>query len=114
MAGVILSDSLSVAKAVAECRVRDRRQSGMPCSARRRRRRVASLIYRPRAAIFVMLDGKASLATAGSQLVASSSVGTASWHLGYHVVILAMGRFFVPRGGYFSMPAGFMLHGSRV
>ena len=38
MASIILSDSLSEAKAVAECQMRDRRRSGVPRSTRRGRR----------------------------------------------------------------------------
>ena len=114
MVGIVLSDSFLVAKAVAECRVRDRRWSGMPSSARRRGRRVASPLHSSGAAVCVMLDGEVSPTVAGNRLIASSTTDANSRRPGCCTMILAKGRFFVPPDGRFGTAAGFMLLGGRV
>ena len=78
MAGVVLSDSLSAAKAVAECRVFNRRRGDAPFPARGRRRTVVPSFHCSRAAVSVALYGNASLTVAGSRLPIPSSSGAAS------------------------------------
>ena len=98
MAGIILSDSLSAAKAVAECRMRDRRRSGVSCSTRQGRQLVALPLYCTRVVILAPLDGEARPATAGSRLVALSSAGATGRRPGCRPMILAWGRLVVSSG----------------
>ena len=114
MAGIVHSDSLSVAKAVAECRMRDRRRSGVPRSTRRVRRWVASLLYCTRAAVLVPLDGEARPTAAGSRLVALSSTGATSQRPGSRPMILAWGQLVVSSGWDFSPASGLVLRNNRV
>ena len=55
VAGVIFSNSLSAAKAVAENRMVNRRRGDSPFLARRRRRTVVPSFYYSRAAVLVAL-----------------------------------------------------------
>ena len=114
VAGIILSDSLSAAKAVAECRVRDRRRSRVPRPTRWRRRRIALPLHSSRAVVLVSLDGEACPTATGSRLVASSSAGATSRRPGRRPMVLTRGRFVVPSGGHFSAAANFVLHGGHV
>ena len=98
VASIILSDSLSAAKAVAECRVRDRRRSGVSRSTRRGRRQVASLLYCTRATVLVPPDGEARPTADGSRLIALSSAGAASWRPGGRPMVSAWGRHVVSPG----------------
>ena len=114
MAGVVLADFFSAAESVAKSRMGDRRWSEASFSSRRGRRQVSLVLYSSRAAIRVALDSNASPAAAGSRLVALSSAGAASRRPGCRAVVLAKGRFIVPRGGHFSAASGFVLRGGRV
>ena len=114
MAGIILSDSLLAAKAVAECRMRDRRGRGVPRSMRRGRRLVASPLYCTRAAFVVPLDGDACPIAAGSRLVALSSAGATSRRPGGRPMISAWGRLVVLSGWDFGTAGGLVLRGCRV
>ena len=78
VAGIVLSDSFSAAKAVAECRVFNRRRGDAPFPARGRRRTVIPSFHCSRAAVLVALNGGASLAAAGSRLLVSSSADATS------------------------------------
>ena len=78
MAGVILSNSLSAAKAVTESRMVNRRQGDSPLLAGRGRRTVVPSFHCSRAAVSVALYGNASPTVADSRLLVSSSSGAAS------------------------------------
>ena len=108
MAGVVLPDSFPAAKAVAECRVRDRRRSGVPFSTRLRRRRVASPLHGSGAAFCITLNGEASPTAASSRLLVFSLAGaTYSRHPGCRAMLSAWGRAL-------STGAGFVLLCIRV
>ena len=112
VAGVIFSDSLSVAKAVAESRMVNRRRGDSPLLARRRRRAVVPSFHCSRAAVSIVLYGNASPTVADSWLLVSSSSGAASRRprrcalISAKVVVLPLWRL--------RAAAGLVLRGSRV
>ena len=114
MAGVILSNSLSAAKAVAESRMVNRRRGDSPLLVRGRRQIVVPLFYCFGAAILVALDGDASLTVADSRILVSSSSGAASRHPRHRALISAWRRVVVLSLQRFRVAAGLVLRGSRV
>ena len=78
MAGVILSDSLSAAKAVAKSRMFHGWRGDLSLSARRGSQVVVPPFHRFGAAVLVALDGAASPTVADSRLLVLPSSGTAS------------------------------------
>ena len=114
VAGVILSDSLSAAKAVAESRMFHGRRGDSPFSARRGRQIVVPPFHRFGAAVLVALDGDVSPTVADSRILVFPSADTAGWcprrrtfiSAGRQVVVLSLRRL--------RAAAGFVLRGSRV
>ena len=110
--GVIFSDSLSAAKAVAESRLVNRRRGDSPFLTRRRRRTVVPLFYCSRAAVSVALYGNVSPTVADSRILVLSSSGAVSRRsrrralISAKVVILPLRRL--------RAAAGLVLCGSRV
>ncbi len=76
--GVILSNSLSAAKAVTESRMVNRRRGDSPLLAGRGRRTIVPSFHCSRAAVSVALYGNASPTVADSQLLESSSSGASA------------------------------------
>ena len=114
MAGVILSNSLSAAKAVTESRMVNRRRGDSPLLAGRGRRTVIPLFHCSRAAILVALYGNASPAAAGSQLLVSSIADATSRRPRCRALLSAGRRVVIFPVGRFSAAAGLLLLGSRV
>ena len=112
VAGVILSNSLSAAKAVAESRMVNRRRGDSPLLARRGRRTVVLSFHCSRAAVSVALYGNASPTVADSRLLVSSSSGAASRRprrralISVRVVVWPLRRL--------RAAAGLVLRGGRV
>ena len=114
VAGVVLSDSLSAAKATSESRMLNRRRGNSPLSSGRGRQVVVPPLHCSRAAVLVALDGDVSPAAAGSRLLVSSIAEAASRRPrcraflspGRRIVVLPVGRF--------NAAASFLLLGSRV
>ena len=112
VAGVILSNSLSAAKAVIESRMVNRRRGDSPLLVGRGRRTVVPSFHCSRAAISVALYGNVSPTVADSQILVSSSSGTASRRprrralVSAKVVVLPLRRLWAA--------AGLVLRGSRV
>ena len=112
--GVVLSDSLSAAKAVVESRMFHGRRGDSPFSARRGRQVVVPPFHRSGAAVLVALDGDVSPAVAVSRLLVLLPTGPASRRLRRRtlvsarrwVVILALRRL--------GAAAGIILCGGRV
>ena len=88
MAGVILSNSLSAAKAVTESRMVNRRRGDSPLLAERGRRTVVPSFHCSRAAISVALYGNPSPTVADSRLLVLSLSGAASRHPRHRALIL--------------------------
>ena len=78
VAGIVLSDSLSAAKAVAESRMLYGWWGDSPFSARRGRQIVVPPFHRFGAAVLVALDGDVSPTVAESQLLVLLPMGPAS------------------------------------
>ena len=114
MAGIVLSDSFSAAKAVAECRVFNRRRGDALFPAKGRRRTVIPSFHCSRAAVLVALDGDASPAAAGSRLLVSSTADAISRRPGCRALISARRRIIVLPVGRFSAATGLLLLSSRV
>ena len=114
MAGVILSDSLPAAKAVAECRMLNRRRGDASLPAGRRRRTVVSSLHRSWAAVLVALDSDASLSVAGSRLLVSSTADATSRRPGCRALVSSGRRIVVSPVGRFGPAPGILLLSSRV
>ena len=112
MAGVILSDSFSAAKATSESRMLNRRRGDSSFSSWWGRQVVALPFHRSSAAVLVALDGDASPTVADSRILLSSSAGSASRHprrralISAKVVVLPLQRL--------RAADGLVLRGSRV
>ena len=87
--GVIFSDSLSAAKAVAESRMLYGRRGDSPFSARRGRQIVVPPFHRFGASVLVALDGDASPTVADSRLLVFPSADAASRHLRRRALVSA-------------------------
>ena len=112
VAGVILSNSLSAAKAVAESRMVNRRRGDSPLLAGRGRRTVVPSFHCSWAAVSVALYGSVSPTVANSRILVYSSSGAASRcprHralISAKVVVLSLRRLHAA--------AGLVLRGGRV
>ena len=112
VASIILSNSLSAAKAVAESRMVNRRRGDSPLLAGRERRTVVPSFHCSRAAISVALYGNASPTVADNRLLVLSSSGAASRRprcralISVRVVVWPLRRL--------SATAGLVLRGGRV
>ena len=78
VAGIVLSNSLSAAKAVAESRMLNGWWGDSPFFARRGRQIVVPPLYHFGAAVLVALDGDASPTVADSRILLFSSADAAS------------------------------------
>ena len=114
VAGVIFSDSLSAAKAVAESRMVNRRWGDSPFLARRSRRTVVPSFHCSRAAVSVALYGNASLIVADSRILVSSSSGAASRCPRRRALVSAWRRVVVLSPRRLCAAAGLVLRGSRI
>ena len=114
MAGIVLSDSLSAAKAVAECRVFNRRRGDTPFPARGRRRTVIPSFYCSWAAVLVALNGDASSAAAGSRLLVSSPTDISSRRPRCHALVSARRQIVVLPMWRLSATTGLVLLSSRI
>ena len=112
VAGVILSNSLSAAKAVTKSRMVNKRRGDSPLLAGRGRRIVVPSFHCSRAAVSVALYGNPSPTVADSRLLVLSSSGTASRRprrralISVRVVVWPLWRL--------RAAAGLVLHGGRV
>ena len=114
MAGVILSNSLSAAKAVIESRMVNRWRGDSPLLAGGGRRTVVPLFHCSGAAVSLALYGNASPTVADSWLLVSSSSGAASRHPRHRALILAGRQVVVLSLRRLCASADFILRGSRV
>ena len=114
MAGIILSNSLSAAKAVTESRMVNRRWGDSPLLAGRGRRTVVPSFHCSWAAVSVMLYGDASPAAAGGRLLVFSSADAASWRPRFRALVLAWKQVLIPSARHISVAAGLVLLSSRV
>ena len=114
MAGVILSDSLSAAKATSESRMLNRWRRNSPLSSGRGRQIIVPPFYCSWAAVLVALDGDVSPTMTGSRLLLFPSANSASRRLGGRALVPAGRRIIVSLVGRFSAAAGLLLLSSRV
>ena len=113
MAGVVLSDSFSASKAVAECRVVNRRRGNAPLPVGRWRRAVIPSFHCSWVAVLVALDGDASLTVADSRILLFSSADTASRRPRRRALISVRRQVVVLSLRRLRAAAGFVLRGSR-
>ena len=114
VAGVVLSDSLSAAKVVAESRMFHGRWGDLSFSARRGRQIVVPPLYCFGAAVLVALDGDASPTAASSRLLVSSIAGATSRRPGCRALVSARRWVVILPIGRFSAAPGLLLLSSRV
>ena len=114
VAGVVLSDSLSAAKAVAESRMFHGRWGDLSFSARRGRQVVVLPFHRSRAAVLVALDGDVSPTVADSRLLVLLPTGPASRCSGRRTLVSARRWVVVFVLQHLGAAAGVILRGSRV
>ena len=114
MAGVILTDSLSTAKAVAERRVINRRRGDSPFPPRGRRQTFVSSFHCSWAAFSVTLYGDASPIAAGSRLRVLSSMDATSWRPRLRALVSARKQVVILSAQRISAAAGLVLLSSRI
>ena len=112
MVGVILSNSLSAAKAVAESRMVNRQWGDSPLLAGRGRRTVVPLFHYSRAAVLVALYGNVSQTVADSRILVFPSSGATSRRPRRRALI--SGRVVVWLQRRLRAAAGLVLRGGRV
>ena len=114
MAGLILSDSLSAAKATSESRMLNRRRGNSPLSSGRGRQVVVPPFHRFGAAVFVALDGDVSPTVADSRLLVLLPTGPASRRPRCHTLVSARRWVIVLALWLLCAAAGIILRGSRI
>ena len=114
VAGVILSDSLSAAKAVAESRMLNRRRGDSSFSSWWGRQVVALPFHCSWAAVLVALDGDASPTVADSRLLVLLPTGPASRRPRRRTLVSARRWVVVLALRRLGAAAGIILHGGRV
>ena len=114
VAGVILSNSLSAAKAVSVSRMFHGRRGDSPFSARRGRQVVILSFHRFGAAVLVALDGDVSPAVADSRLLVLLPTGSARRRPRRRTLVAARRWVVVLSLRRLSAAARIILRGSRV